>query len=261
MFTAITSGKAAPGVSTSVWALALAWPRQVLVVDADPAGGDLAAGLLAGRLSVERGLISWASMTRRSTPVETATELLAQVAATLPERESVWFLPGFTTSTQGSSFTEESWDRLASALARSDDVYDHDIIVDTGRIVGDRGNWPLLRAADRILVAVRPSVRSVHAAQDVLLRLRLELGDLGKVSALVVGDGPYATGEVTTALGISLAGHLPADHSAAAVLSDGAVATARFGRSPLMKAAARVAERLAMPPSAAPNSQRMEVLQ
>jgi hypothetical protein len=261
VLTVVTSGKAAPGVSTSVWALALSWPRPLLVVDADPAGGDLAAGLLPGRLSVDRGLVSWASMTRRATPAETAATMLAQVAATLPERESVWFLPGFTTSTQGSSFTEESWERLAGALTRVDDIHDHDVLVDTGRIVGERGNWPLLRAADRVLVAARPSVRSVHAAQDVLQRLRLELGDLGKASALVVGDGPYPTNEVTTALGLPIAGHLPADPSTAAVLSDGAIASPRFGRSPLMRSAARVAEHLAAPLSAAQDMSRMEVLQ
>ena len=43
MLTVVTSGKAAPGVSTSVWALALSWPRPLLVADCDPAGGDLAA--------------------------------------------------------------------------------------------------------------------------------------------------------------------------------------------------------------------------
>ena len=43
MLTAITSGKAAPGVTTSVWALALTWPRPVLVADGDPAGGDMGA--------------------------------------------------------------------------------------------------------------------------------------------------------------------------------------------------------------------------
>jgi hypothetical protein len=261
VFTVVTSGKAAPGASTSVWALALSWPRPLLVVDADPAGGDLAAGLLPGRLAVDRGLVSWASMTRRGTPAATAATMLAQVAAKLPERESVWFLPGFTTSTQGSSFNEESWDRLAGALTRVDDVHDRDVLVDTGRIVGERGNWPLLRTADRVLVAVRPSVRSVHAAQDVLQRLRLELGDLGKVSALVIGDGPYPANEVTTALGLPLAGHLAADPSTAAVLSDGAIAGPRFGRSPLMRSAARVAQQVAIPPNTGPDVSRMEVLQ
>src|SRR5437764_653763 len=50
MLTVVTSGKAAPGVTTSCWALALSWPRRLLVVDCDPAGGDMAAGWLVGRI-------------------------------------------------------------------------------------------------------------------------------------------------------------------------------------------------------------------
>jgi hypothetical protein len=38
-----------------------------------------------------------------------------------------------------------------------------DVLVDAGRMVTDRGCWPVLQAADRVLLAVRPSVRSVHA--------------------------------------------------------------------------------------------------
>lgn len=254
MFTVVTSGKASPGVSTSVWALALTWPRPVLVVDADPAGGDLAPGLLAGRLSVDRGLVSWSSMTRRDTPPSAAAAMLAQVATTMPERESVWFLPGFTTAAQGASFTEGAWTRLAHALALVGETDGRDVVVDTGRTVGDRGNWPLARAADRVLLAVRPSVRSVHAAQDAIAGLRHELGDLAKVSALVIGDGPYTATEVTAALDLPVGGVLPADHCAAAVLSDGAVTSPRFGRSQLMKSAARLAERLA-----AVSVQRIEV--
>jgi hypothetical protein len=117
--------------------------------------------------------------------------------------------------------------------------------VDTGRLVGERANWPVLRAADHVLVAVRPSVRSVHAAQDVTQRLRYELGDLAKVGALVVGDGPYSAHEVASALGLALAGTLPTDRQAAAVLTDGAAATMKaLERSALLKAAAGIARTL-----------------
>ena len=40
--------KGAPGVTTSSVAIAAEWPRPAVVVDADPSGGDIAAGLGRG---------------------------------------------------------------------------------------------------------------------------------------------------------------------------------------------------------------------
>ena len=247
MLAVVTSGKAAPGVTTATWALALTWPGPVLVADCDPAGGDMGPGLLAGRVSAEHGLLSWSTSARRGVPALTAASMLAQHVVELPERREVWFLPGFATSTQGFSFTDEIWERLALALERISAATGRDALVDAGRLVGDRGNWPVLRAADQVLLAVRPTVRSVHAAQDATTKLRYELGDLGKVSALVIGAGPYSAGEVAAALQTSLGGVLPDDRPAAAVLSDGANVsiTKQMQRSALMKAAGGLARRVA----------------
>jgi hypothetical protein len=247
VLTVVTSGKAAPGATTSTWALALSWPGPLVVADCDPAGGDMAPGLLAGRVSTDLGLLSWSTSARRGIPALTAATMFAQHVVHIPEHPSVWFLPGFTNMTQGFSFSGDVWERLALALERSSSAIGRDALVDAGRLVGDRGNWPLLRAADQVLLAVRPSVRSVHAAQDATQKLRYELGDLSKVGALVVGSGPYPSSEVASALQISLAGTLPDDRQAAAVLSDGAAGpvTKQLQKSALLKAGAGVAKRLA----------------
>lgn len=245
MLTVLTSGKSAPGVTTSTWALALSWPGPLLVADCDPAGGDMAAGLLPGRVSQDRGLLSWSAAARRPTPVVSATSMLAVHAVELPEAPDVWLLPGFANATQGYSFTDEVWERLAGALRESAAV-GRDALVDTGRLVGRPASGPVLRAADRVLVTVRPSVRSVHAAVDLTGLLAAELGDLSTVSALVVGDGPYSATEVAAALDLPLAGTLPADRQAAAALSDGAPASMRaLQRLGLLKAAGRLARALA----------------
>jgi hypothetical protein len=246
VLTVVTSGKAAPGVTTTAWALALSWPGSLLLADCDPAGGDMAPGFLAGRVSTEHGLLSWSTSARRGVPAMSAATMLAQHVVELPERSEVWFLPGFATSTQGFSFTDETWERLALALERSSAAMGRDSLVDAGRLVGDRGNWPVLRAADQVLLTVRPSVRSVHAAQDAVLKLRYELGDLSKVSVLVIGAGPYTSGEVSAALQLSLGGVLPQDRAAAAVLSDGTnlPITKQLHKSALLKAAGNVARRL-----------------
>src|SRR5271170_6764721 len=94
MLLSITSGKAAPGATTSTWALALAWPRPVLVVDADPAGGDMASGLLLGRTSLAGGVLSWSAAARRLSAVESAALVASHVTA-LPEASNVWVMPGF----------------------------------------------------------------------------------------------------------------------------------------------------------------------
>ena len=248
MLTVVTSGKAAPGVTTSTWALALAWPGPLLVADCDPAGGDMAPGLLAGRVSADRGLLSWSTAARRGVPARQAATMLVEHAVELPEQPQVWLVPGVTTAAQGTSFTPEAWERLASALHTSNASIGRDALVDAGRLVTDRGCWPVLRAADRVLLAVRPSVRSVHAAQDATQRLRHELGDLAKVSALVVGDGPYSAGEVAKALDLPLAGTLPYDRTTAQALSDGATVSPKtLRRSALLRAASSLGQTLTSP--------------
>ncbi|MDP9149345.1 MAG: hypothetical protein M3O36_05300 [Myxococcota bacterium] len=164
----------------------------------------------------------------------------------IPEQPDAWLIPGFTNATQGYSFTEDTWQRLADSLETTGSVLGRDVLIDSGRLVADRGNWPVIRAADHVLVAVRPSVRSVHAAQDATTRLRHELGDLNAVSALVIGDGPYSAAEVVDALQLPLAGRLPYDRETASVLSDGASVSMRkpLLRAPLMKAATELARTL-----------------
>jgi MinD-like ATPase involved in chromosome partitioning or flagellar assembly len=246
VLTVVASGKAAPGVTTSAWALALSWPRPLLLADCDPAGGDMAPGLLAGRVRVDRGLLSWSAAARRGLPATAAATVLTEHAVQVPEHPQVSLIPGFATATQGTSFTSETWERLALALERSTTAIGRDVVVDAGRLISDRGCWPVLRAADQVLLAVRPSVRSVHAAQDAVQRVRQELGDLAKVATLVVGDGPYSASEVTKALQLPLAGVLPHDPRAAAVLSDGAMSSIKtLRRSLLLRAASSLAGQLA----------------
>ena len=62
---------------------------------------------------------------------------------------------------------------------------------------------------------------------------------------LVVGDGPYSAGEVAGALNVPLAGVLPDDRVAAAVLSDAGTAGSRaMRRSTLLRSATAVVTRL-----------------
>src|SRR3954451_2157523 len=112
VLTVVTSGKAAPGVTTSTWALALSWPQPLLVADCDPAGGDMTSGWLAGRVGLDRGLLSWSTAARRGLSAPGAAALLTEHAVQVPEGPQISLLPGFATATQGTSFTSETWERL-----------------------------------------------------------------------------------------------------------------------------------------------------
>src|SRR3954453_2540548 len=62
---ALASVKGSPGVSTATLALALVWPRPVLVAECDPVGGDVTAGFLAGMSAPDGGLLGLALALRR----------------------------------------------------------------------------------------------------------------------------------------------------------------------------------------------------
>ena len=246
MLTAVTAGKAAPGATTSLWALAHAWPAALVLADCDVAGGDLAAGL-PGYVDTAEGLLSWSASSRGEIgPTSQARTLAAHCQDLGPAIDrDVWLLAGCSSATQGRSFTELTWRRLATALRAVHETFERDVLVDTGRLTGPEGPWPVVQAADVVLVTVRCTLRSVHAAQDLTSRLADQLGGLSKVRAAVVDDGPYPVGDVLAALGLPLAASLPHDPAYAATLSDGAPMGGRARRrSPLLTAAGRLAEKL-----------------
>ena len=248
MLSVIVSGKAAPGCTASVWALALGWPVPVLVVDADAAGGDMAAGLLAGRVRVDRSLLSW-SVAARRVPALDAASMLGQHAVALPEAPRVWLMAGFQNAAQASALDAGGWERLSRALEREGSVADRDVLVDAGRLT-DASCWPVIRSANRVLLTTRRTLRSVHAARNAAAVLRARLGDLSSVSLLVIGSGPYAAAAIAREIGVPVAGELPEDRAAAAVLSDGAADGLRgVHRSKLVKAAGGVARQLMSAPA------------
>jgi MinD-like ATPase involved in chromosome partitioning or flagellar assembly len=245
---AIVSGKAAPGVTTTAWALSMVWPGPVLTVDADPAGGDMAAGLLLGRVQVDHGVLSWSAAARRAPAIEAATMIAGHVVA-LPEAPQVWMMPGFQNASQATAMDGGGWDRLARALEREAFAAGRDVLVDTGRL-SDVSCWPVIRAADRVVLVCRRSGRSIHAARNAAGLLTTSLGDLRSVSLLVVDTaGPYDAGSIAHELGLPLLGELPADRATAAVLADGAVSGVRgLERSKLFKGARSIAGHLAQSP-------------
>ena len=180
----------------------------------------MAAGFLAGRVTQDRGLMSWAAESRRS---DAASQVIAVArnATEVPDLQDAWLLPGFSAALQSRSFTDELWSRLGGALRDSSRVHGRDVIADAGRLVDDAAPSALLQQADRVLLVVRPTVRSVHGARSAVDRLRRSLGDLSVVGLVVTRDGPYNGAEVASALELPLVGALPEDRRTADAITDG----------------------------------------
>jgi MinD-like ATPase involved in chromosome partitioning or flagellar assembly len=253
---AVIGAKGAPGATTAAVALAVCWPRPVLLADADLGGGDIAAGWLAGRAGLDRGLLSFAAATRHA-PRATAAELAAFVTA-VPDAPGVLLLPGLAHAGQASALDERVWTRLVDAAAGpwppadpADRMVRVDVVADCGRI-GAGTPWPLVAAAAVVLVVTRPTLRGVHHARHALAAVQAGLGETGRVGLVVCGPGPYPAGEVGQAVGLPVRAVLPDDPRAAAALSDGTPGSRGWARTTLGRAAGAAARPLAAALAAEP---------
>lgn len=240
---AVLAGKASPGATTLAAALTLSWPGPVLLIDADPAGGDVVAGLLPGRASTETGLLSWL-VACRHLPAPQATAALVEHVLALPEAGDAWVMAGLQSPAQAGTLTGGGWARLAAAVARCRSVLGRDVLVDAGRL-GEHTGWPVIAACDVVLLVVRPTARSMKGARPATEALRRRLGDLDRVALVVNGAGSYSVSQTAAQLGIERVKTTPADPRAAAALVDGSVATARgLIRTRLLRAAGQLAEQV-----------------
>ncbi|MEV0700038.1 hypothetical protein AB0I53_19320 [Saccharopolyspora sp. NPDC050389] len=214
------SAKASPGVTTAVAALATAWPHRLLVVDADPAGGDLLRGwggpwLVDGHLTSECGVVSFAAATRHLGAVP--SEGLAGHVQEIPGHDHVRLVAGVTTRAQAGAIGDDGWRRLACAtrdLAREGP----DVLIDAGRWAPETP-WPLITEADLVLVGVRPNLRHISAALPLITTLR-ELIPITRLGALVSATTSRQADRVARAVGVPVAVELPDDPAAARFFSD-----------------------------------------
>ncbi len=242
---AVTSAKGGPGVSTLCLAMGLQWPRRVLLVDADPAAGDLLAGWYGGHGVAGRGLLAL-SVASRAASME--RELWSQVLPLVQGEARSWLLPGVAEPQQSRSV---DWRRLATVLASLNYGRDPvDTLVDLGRLrpaaeiarPDAAGPEPLVVHADLVLLVCHATVAGVRAAQLRVTQLRsmLSYRSAGASDGLLVGvciGGPYGRAEVAAQLGIPVLGQMPVDRRSADVLLGGAPQSRRWLRAPLMRSA------------------------
>ena len=233
----LASATGAPGVTTCALGLALAWPRDVVLVDADRcASQSLLAGYFSGTQTGDRGLTSLAQSYRDG--FDLADDLPSHfVAFPKPDEPTPWqrwFVPGFARPGSAQLF-EPVWPELAAALDELD-RQDIDVIVDAGR-------WcppPALVAATRCLVMVtRANLRSLAGLRLYLPDARAAAAGATGCSlglAVIGGNDSYDGDEITTEFQLPVWGVLPWQPADATALSDGEPARRRASTRPLARA-------------------------
>ena len=182
MLVAVVADKGAPGVTTSCLALALGWPRPVLLAECDPAGADLPWRLTGagGRPLVQgTGLVSLATA-GRGLPTGTGSQAVQQTVW-----EHVQQLDGGLGVLIGPPGPEQAeamggaWGMIADLLAGLPGT---DVVADCGRLLSRSSPVvPLVQRADLVVVVTRTTVSGVAHARHGL-----------GVAARIRNDGPQA---------------------------------------------------------------------
>ncbi|WGW12621.1 hypothetical protein LWF01_02305 [Saxibacter everestensis] len=163
-----TAAKGAPGVTTTAMLAASLWPRSAVLVDADPAGGDigLRLPLADGRpVDMNRGLLTLLPLARRSLA---AAALLDHSQRLLGGTDLIAGLAG----PEQASAVGPLWNVLAGAFS---DLPGHDVLIDAGNLHGSSVQFPLARSADLIVFVMRPRLADVIHTRSRLTALRSEL--------------------------------------------------------------------------------------
>jgi len=257
-FLAIVSAKGSPGVSAvslaAVLGLSLRDPgyrglpaaggsvvpenaqRRVLLAECDPAGGALLAGYLSRYdLPTDRGILPLAGSALRGSAEQELPGLLIDLDNHKGERLA---LTGVTDPAQGASLAP-AWAAIGeffAGLSRAGWT----VVADCGRLASGYPPWPLLRQADAVLLALRPtSLATISPAVPALAQLRRELPDTdGTLALLPIGGGTSAR-ELSRHLMAPVAAEIAWDTGTAAALAGKGRGRRR---GPLMRTAARAVQ-------------------
>lgn len=219
------------GATTLAAGLAMLWPQggsSRLLVEADPAGGTLAAD--AG-LAVEPGLVSLAAAARRGG----SPDLVFQHCQHLADGTAVLCGP------PGADRARSALTMAAGVVGRLGDL-DVVVFVDCGRLDPGGPSSELFNRADIGVLVVRPRLADLHA-----LAALLEGQDSAHATRVLVlvGSGPYPAGEVTQALAVPVAGQVPWDPDSADALASTTPTSRRLTRAPLVRSIRTLADDLA----------------
>ena len=231
MLLAVGSVKGSPGVTTAAVALAARWPAGdvPVVVECDPAGGDLVARF---RLEPHPGLVSLAAAARRTS----VPGLLWQHTQRLPGGLPV------VVGAIGGDQAKAALGALAASggtqvFRQAAEAGRGVVVADCGRVESGSAALPVVRAADALLLVARPQAEELaHAAA----LLPAAAGWCARAWLVLAGDG-YPAREVARELGVPVLGSLPVDPKGAGVLAGEPGVRHNPARSALGRAATALA--------------------
>ncbi len=209
MLVAVLSFKGSPGVTTFSVALAARWPApaRIVLVEADPSGGDIATRF---SLPPSPGLLSLAADVRSG---NTEPGFPWHHAQALPGGLPVIAAPPDADQTRAALLALAPTS-MFGVLRMAAHAPGNVVIVDCGRIDHGSPAMNIVREADVLVLLTR-----AHA--DHLAHLARKLPAVGQWAPrpvlLLVGDG-YSTAEVGRELGVPPLGRVPHDSLGAAVL-------------------------------------------
>jgi flagellar biosynthesis protein FlhG len=218
---AVCSGKGSPGATFVAANLAAALSRaneETLLLDLDPAGGDLCCYL---GLDPRRGLYP---LLRMEGTISGTARLLTEAEVRLGFR----VVSGFPESSDLASTCV-----LAGALAAATPS-EGIVVADLGRVF--ETNAPIAAKCDLVLLVVRADLVSVLGAERALRQLEAEGTRRERVTVVVSGHEkrrPADLAEVGEALRLSVLGAVPLDRRGArkALMSQSPAATRRLRRA------------------------------
>lgn len=205
----LASVKGSPGVTTAATALAARWPegRQVVLVEADPFGGDLAPRYA---MAPTGGLSSLFAAARRTLGPEDVWDHVDRLPGGVPV---LFGLGGMHQAVAN----ENAWPIVADALGS----LDADVVADVGRLLPNLGGGvrELLARADALVVLCPSTLEAIVHLREALPRLTAELGGR-RLLVLPTGVPQFSAADIAHTLNIEVLPPLPDDPGSAAALAN-----------------------------------------
>jgi MinD-like ATPase involved in chromosome partitioning or flagellar assembly len=225
---ALSGTKGSPGTTTLALAICASDKLAPLLIEADAAGGDIAARC---GMALDPGLLTLAASGRRGLDRSTI-EHHAQ-----PHPSGVLALLAPTSAGQAAS----ALTGIAATLARTLANDRSSVIVDTGRWDPRSPALDLVASASVAVLVLRPTIEGVEHARWQLANLQ-EI--VPRVVVATVGGRPYPPAEVRSALAVDELYVIDDDTRAANALGSGARSDRWLRRSQLIRSAGALAKHL-----------------
>ena len=232
---AFASMKGSPGVTTTVFAVTAALRGHAggLIVDCDPAGGDVASRL---GCPPEPGVVELATATRNGDMDPLSVQSYSQGLAS-GVRVVAAPAGGGQTAAALSAMSGLPRHPVVAGARRPGLV----VAADLGRLGSGSPARPLVAGADLLALVLRPELDDVARLVDATPRLWDITQRLGLV---IVGRGRYRPGEVAEVVGAPVLGELPYDRTGARLLPAAVGGNWAASRSRLARAAFPLSSRM-----------------